>query len=47
MNDAAHDDVVALLAKSLVHGLLTAGMGSCGKHFPGHGDVRRFEDLPE
>lgn len=32
--------VVALLAKSLMHGLLQAGMGSCGKHFPGHGFVK-------
>ena len=32
--------VVALLAKSLMHGLLQAGMASCGKHFPGHGNVR-------
>lgn len=30
---------VALLAKSLIHGLLQAGMASCGKHFPGHGHV--------
>jgi len=29
--------VVAALAKSLMHGLLQAGMGNCGKHFPGHG----------
>ena len=29
--------VVALLAKSLMHGLLQAGMANCGKHFPGHG----------
>lgn len=38
---AFHRDprVVALLAKSLMHGLLLAGMGSCGKHFPGHGFV--------
>ena len=38
---AFHRDprVVALLAKSLVHGLLQAGMASCGKHFPGHGHV--------
>jgi beta-N-acetylhexosaminidase len=32
--------VVALLAKSLMHGLLAAGMANCGKHFPGHGFVR-------
>lgn len=31
--------VVTLLAKSLMHGLLLAGMQSCGKHFPGHGYV--------
>ena len=31
---------VSLLAKSLMQGLLRAGMGSCGKHFPGHGYVR-------
>lgn len=31
--------VVTLLAKSLMHGLLQAGMGNCGKHFPGHGHV--------
>ncbi|WP_271008583.1 beta-N-acetylhexosaminidase [Paucibacter sp. B51] len=32
--------VVALLAKSLQHGLLLAGMASCAKHFPGHGYVK-------
>ncbi|MEO7243094.1 MAG: beta-N-acetylhexosaminidase [Variovorax sp.] len=32
--------VVALLAKSLMHGMLAAGMRNCGKHFPGHGYVR-------
>jgi beta-N-acetylhexosaminidase len=31
--------VVTLLAKSLMHGLRLAGMASCGKHFPGHGNV--------
>lgn len=31
--------VVGLLAKSLMQGLLLAGMSSCGKHFPGHGFV--------
>ena len=36
---ALHADprVVALLARSLSHGLLLSGMGNCGKHFPGHG----------
>jgi beta-N-acetylhexosaminidase len=39
---AFHRDarVVTLLAKSLMHGLLQAGMGNCGKHFPGHGFVK-------
>ncbi len=32
--------VVTLLAKSLMHGLLMAGMANCGKHFPGHGFVK-------
>ena len=32
--------MAALLAKSLMHGLLLAGMGNCGKHFPGHGYVK-------
>ena len=38
---AFHSDprVVTLLAKSLAHGLLQAGMAHCGKHFPGHGFV--------
>lgn len=31
--------VVTLLAKSVMHGLLRAGMANCGKHFPGHGFV--------
>lgn len=36
---ALHNDarVVAMLARSLVHGLLLSGMANCGKHFPGHG----------
>jgi beta-N-acetylhexosaminidase len=38
---AFHRDarVVSLLAKSVMHGLLLAGMHNCGKHFPGHGHV--------
>jgi len=40
--------VVTLLAKSLMHGLLLAGMGNCGKHFPGHGFVKAdsHHDIP-
>jgi len=36
---AFHRDarVATLLAKSVTHGLLRAGMAHCGKHFPGHG----------
>ena len=36
---AFHRDarVATMLAKSLMHGLLRAGMANCGKHFPGHG----------
>ncbi|MGH8781478.1 beta-N-acetylhexosaminidase [Paraburkholderia sp.] len=36
---AFHRDprVVAMLAKSVNHGLALAGMANCGKHFPGHG----------
>jgi beta-N-acetylhexosaminidase len=30
----------AMLAKSLMHGLLQAGVANCGKHFPGHGFVK-------
>ncbi|MBA3593548.1 MAG: beta-N-acetylhexosaminidase [Pseudomonadota bacterium] len=40
--------VVALLAKSLMHGLLQNGMANCGKHFPGHGFVKAdsHTDIP-
>ena len=47
---AFHADarVVAMLAKSVMHGLLRAGMANCGKHFPGHGFVAAdsHTDLP-
>ncbi|AKJ31151.1 beta-N-acetylhexosaminidase [Caldimonas brevitalea] len=38
---AFHRDarVVTMLAKSVMQGLLLAGMQACGKHFPGHGYV--------
>jgi len=38
---ALHRDpkVVAQLARALIQGLACAGMGACGKHFPGHGAV--------
>jgi len=40
--------VVAMLAKSLMHGLLRSGMANCGKHFPGHGFVKAdsHTDIP-
>ena len=40
--------LVAVLAKSLMHGLLQAGMANCGKHFPGHGFVKAdsHTDIP-
>ena len=39
---AFHRDprVATMLAKSVTHGLLRAGMAHCGKHFPGHGYVK-------
>jgi beta-N-acetylhexosaminidase len=47
---AFHRDarVVALLAKSVMHGLLQGGMANCGKHFPGHGFVKAdsHTDIP-
>ena len=44
---AFHRDarVVTMLAKSLMHGLLLAGMANCGKHFPGHGYVKADSHL--
>ena len=40
--------MTAVLAKSLMHGLLQAGMANCGKHFPGHGWVKAdsHTDIP-
>ena len=47
---AFHRDprVVGLLAKSVMHGLLRAGVANCGKHFPGHGFVNAdsHHDIP-
>lgn len=37
---AADPDVVIALAGALIEGMQAAGMGSCGKHFPGHGWVQ-------
>jgi beta-N-acetylhexosaminidase len=37
--------VVTLLARSLMQGLLQAGMANCGKHFPGHGFVKADSHL--
>jgi beta-N-acetylhexosaminidase len=37
--------VVTMLARSLMHGLLQAGVANCGKHFPGHGFVRADSHL--
>jgi beta-N-acetylhexosaminidase len=44
---AFHRDarVATVLAKSLMHGLLQAGMANCGKHFPGHGFVKADSHL--
>jgi beta-N-acetylhexosaminidase len=44
---AFHRDarVVTLLAKSLMHGLLRAGMANCGKHFPAHGHAKADSHL--
>lgn len=44
---AFHRDarVVTMLAKSLNHGLMLAGMLNCGKHFPGHGFVKADSHL--
>ena len=37
--------VASMLARSLMHGLLQAGVANCGKHFPGHGYVRADSHL--
>ena len=44
---AFHRDarVVTALAKSVMHGLLQAGVANCGKHFPGHGFVQADSHL--
>ena len=44
---AFHRDarVVTMLAKSVMHGLLQAGVANCGKHFPGHGFVKADSHL--
>ena len=44
---AFHRDprIATLLARSLMHGLLQAGMANCGKHFPGHGFVKADSHL--
>lgn len=40
--------MVAVLARSLMQGLLQSGMANCGKHFPGHGFVKAdsHTDIP-
>jgi beta-N-acetylhexosaminidase len=40
--------MAGVLAKSLMQGLLQAGMANCGKHFPGHGFVKAdsHTDIP-
>ena len=37
--------IVTLLARSLMQGLLQAGVANCGKHFPGHGYVKADSHL--
>ena len=41
-NRAFHREpqVVAMLARALIQGLMLSGMAACGKHFPGHGFVQ-------
>lgn len=45
---SASAHVTTALAKSVMHGLLQAGMANCGKHFPGHGFVAAdsHSDIP-
>ena len=42
---SADPEVIAALAGALIKGLAKAGMGSVGKHFPGHGFVRADSHL--
>jgi beta-N-acetylhexosaminidase len=37
--------IATLLARSLMQGLLQAGVANCGKHFPGHGFVKADSHL--
>jgi len=41
-NRAFHREpqIVAMLARALIQGLMLTGMAACGKHFPGHGFVQ-------
>jgi beta-N-acetylhexosaminidase len=41
----ANPDAVIALAGALIAGMKVAGMGNCGKHFPGHGWVKADSHL--